>query len=261
MAKAKEAKISQSIKVIGLVTKGESKTITTKKGDKEVLELSVRTPEGCLVKISNFVRESDSDYVNQKTEELRAMIIEANNKQKVYISKNIYMNKEGIQYDWFSSQETDDEKVFHQMDGFVDRLTHSELEDGDYITYEAFGQQYVEKFEDIENSIAITMYAYDKTESKVYFTNEAEYEKEVVVDVKDTTDVELGTAYSLKLKFVKGDMVQTSAKDVKLDWGAEEATYNTTFMPDKLIPISVVKTKLVSERIDGGSADDGGLNF
>ena len=125
MANNNKVRISQNIKMIALVTKGESKTVTTQKGDKEILELTLRTPEGAMVKVSNWVRESDNDFVIQKTDELRAIIAEVTGDtktgSKVYISKNIYMNKDDVQFDWFTSEETDEGNVYHQVEGFVDR--------------------------------------------------------------------------------------------------------------------------------------------
>jgi len=251
---AKKDVIGQSLKMVIKVTGGEIKTdIGEKKST--MIELKGVTPEGCLIKIKNWVRESELDFINEGNDKLRDIVARANGGETIFTMSNGYVNKNGKQYVWLKSQESDEGKTYHEIEGFVDILDFETIDNVDMVTYNNFGTEVTYRFEDIENVINATMFVEDKNESKIYLTNDAEFTKELIIDSKDTDGAMEGVAYFLKLKFEKGAMVQADA--VEAEWGSEEATGSASFAPDRLIATTIRKTDLESENIEMGSDDVG----
>ena len=254
MAK-KEFNVEQSISMVLKVTGGDVKTIETKKGSKVVSELKCVTPEGTFIKISNFERDSEG-YVNNKQKEIRDIIDRVNkNKETIYIQKNIYRGKKG-QFDWLTSDVSDDGSVWYKLDGFVDILDFYTEDEVDFVTYERFKTSVTKPFNEISNDINIVMYVDGKTEDKVYFTNNGEYEKLLVVHSSNTSKVEIGRAYAVKLKFVKGEKIRSN--EVKeVDWSTDSEP-SSKFTPDKLIAIGI---KILDEVIESKKSDDFNEDF
>lgn len=235
MAKKKDV-IGQAIKIIARVEKGEVKT--TKNG-LEIIELTLKTPEGILLKIARFVKENDLDFIVEQHNQFKDIIERVENEETIYVMKNIYVNKKGKQYDFLTSHSTDEGKIYYQTTGGVQQLSFEATDEGDIIEYKNFDTTVNRKFEDIKNTIKITMYANDKTYDTVTFSdNDENYPKEITISVSNTDNVKLGTAYDISLKFIKGKLIKDEDMEQELDWGATTAK-GGRFENDKLIPIAV----------------------
>lgn len=255
MAKKKrEFKIEQSVDIIGVVFNAQLKEIGANK--LEMVEIGIKTPEGVIVNVSKFTKETGSEYVNGKIAEMVALVDRVTEGEKIYVRKNIYSTEDKGQFDWLTSYETDEGKSYFKATGFLDELDWKETDEGDLISWTKFGNATSKLFTDIQNEITVTMYAKDKDENKVFLSDlKEDYPNELAISVDNTDGVEEGVAYKLKLKFVKGAMIEAEkAIEVELDWGATEEKGKYEFEDDKLVPFSVVKTTLIGD----GFVGDGG---
>jgi len=251
MARSKDV-IGQTISMVLKVNKAQIKEVKVKDKNQEVVELSCSTPEGTFVKISNFIRPTEVTYVNEENAKLKDIANRVIGGETIYVNKNIYVNKKGAQYGWLTSQVSDDGQIWHQIDGFVDELEFHTEEEVDIVSYEKFKTVVEKPFKEIVNDIKITMYVDEKTEDKVYFTNADQYEKRTVINVKDTSKVEIGACYDIKLKFKKGAKVEGEVVESS-DWGNTAKSEGATFAPDELIPTAIRKTDL---KMEGSNADE-----
>ena len=242
--------IEQNLGMVLKVNKAENKETST---GKKFVELSCQTPEGAFIKVKNFERNTDIDFVNDGQQNLKNIVEQVKSGKTVYIKKGAYYNKnKSTQFDWLTSSFGEDGRVYYEVSGFVDVLKYKETEDGDIVSYDNYGNDVNRMFSEIDNDIQITMYVKGIEDNRVVFTNNSsEYEKVLAIDVSDTSKVEIGRAYKIRLKFVKGEKIE-SVVDTTVDWW-NTSDNKVSFAPNKLIPTFVKK---LDKSIDIVSADN-----